>query len=83
VQREGLFAFETGVFASKTEVFFFGIVFLGLTSLLSLYTILQCTMLCGVLREIGGSEGGRIVRNSIAIVLQPCGAMQVGGAIKR
>ena len=39
----------------------------------SLYTILQCTILYGIWRENGGSEGGRILRNSIAIVLQPCG----------
>jgi len=39
----------------------------------SLFTVLQCTILYGVSRKIGGSEGGRILRNSIAIICQPRG----------
>ena len=42
-------------------------------SWVNLYTILQCTILYGAWRESGGSEGGRILQISIAIVLQPCG----------
>jgi len=38
----------------------------------SLYTILRCTILYGVWHTNGGSEGGRILRNGIAIVLHPC-----------
>ena len=42
-------------------------------STVSFYTILPCTILYGVWRENGRSEGVLILRNSIAIVLQPCG----------
>jgi len=46
--------------------------------------ILLSTMLHGVWSANGGSEGNRILRNSIAVVLQPCGqcGMQVQGMIK-
>jgi len=46
---------------------------------LSLYTILLCTILYGVWHKNGELEGGRILRNRIAIVLQYVWAMQVGG----
>ena len=49
----------------------------------SLYTILPCTIVYGVLHKNGGSKGGRILRNSIAKVLQPCGQCRGGGEIKR
>jgi len=49
---------------------------------LSLYTILQCTPLYGVGRENGGSEGCRILRKSIAVVLQPCGRCRWEGQLK-
>ena len=39
----------------------------------SFYTTLPCTILYGVWRENGRSEGVQILRNGIAIVLQPCG----------
>ena len=45
----------------------------------SLYTILLCTILYGAWHENGGSEGGQILRNSIATVW----AMQVGGGNRR
>jgi len=51
--------------------------------LFSLYTILLCTIVYGVWHKNGGSKGGRLLRNSIAIVLQPCGQCRWGGAIKR
>ena len=51
----------------------------GVSALLaSLYTILLCTILYGVGHNNGGSGGVRISRNSIAIVLQPCGQCRGG-----
>jgi len=36
-------------------------------------TVVASPIFYGVLHKNGGSEGGRILRNGIAIVLQPCG----------
>ena len=52
-------------------------------SKISLYTILLCAILYVVWHNNGASEGGRILRNSIAIVLQPCGQCRRGGGNKR
>jgi len=49
---------------------------------LRLYTILLCTIWFGVWHESGGSEGVRISRKSVAIVLQPCARCRWEGLYK-
>jgi len=50
---------------------------------MSLYTILPCRILYGVWHTNGGSEGGQILRNSIARVMQPCRQCRWGGGNER
>jgi len=40
-----------------------------------------CIILYSVWHTHGGSEGGRILRHSIAIVLQPCGQCTLWGGV--